>query len=134
MLYESSDDQKTPERVNPPQPHGPCGAMTRSFVVGVAGPPRDEALSCSSLSTPRRPRQRVPLRQLPETVSRKQLFEPEASISSLPWSEKEVKALVEFILFHDSCDRWPSTKNTKFWKAVSLFVHQRSGADMSRTG
>ena len=37
----------------------------------------------------------------------------------VPWSGEEVKALVEFILFHCAGDKWPSINNDQFWKRTS---------------
>lgn len=59
----------------------------------------------------------------------KQLFEGGRE----PWSEREVKALVEFILFHGTGDKWPATKNDSFWSKAALFVKQRTGACTLRT-
>ena len=54
----------------------------------------------------------------------KQLFDGPGS--HVPWSEKEVKALVEFILFHSPGDKWPTTKNDHFWRNAAMFVKECS--------
>ena len=64
-------------------------------------------------------------------MTAKQLFD--GPRNHVPWSEKEVKALVEFILFHSPGDKWPTTKNDHFWRNAALFVKERSSANMLRT-
>ena len=37
------------------------------------------------------------------------------------WSDTEIEALVEFLLFHSTGDRWPTHKQDGFWSsAVNL--------------
>ena len=64
-------------------------------------------------------------------MTSKQLFE--GPVSHAPWSEQEVKALVEFILFHTPGDNWPTTKNDHFWRNAAMFVKERSCANVLRT-
>lgn len=61
----------------------------------------------------------------------KQLFQGEGGHE--PWSEQEVKALVEFILFHGTGSKWPATKNDAFWSKAASFVKERGGACTLRT-
>ena len=64
----------------------------------------------------------------------KQLFEKEDCGRSVePWTENEIKALVDFILFHGAGEKWPTTKNDTFWRKAALFVKERSGVHTLRT-
>ena len=48
------------------------------------------------------------------------------SDSKKKWTEQEVKALAEFILFHTPGDyKWPSHKQSIFWASASKFVEHR---------
>jgi len=49
------------------------------------------------------------------------------------WSDSEIKALVEFLLFHCTGECWPSHKKMEFWSSASDFVHARSGCN-TRSG
>ncbi|XP_065884177.1 uncharacterized protein [Dysidea avara] len=43
------------------------------------------------------------------------------------WTEKELKALAEFILFHSTPgEKWPANKHQEFWINASEFVKQRA--------
>ena len=50
------------------------------------------------------------------------------------WSNDELKALIEFILFHPSGEQWPSHKQAVFWNRAGEFVKERSGSSLSRSG
>lgn len=51
------------------------------------------------------------------------------------WSQTEVKALVEFVLFYAGTEeRWPQHKRGQFWKSAGKFVHERSHSSGARTG
>jgi len=51
------------------------------------------------------------------------------------WTEAELEALTEFVLFHTSGDKWPSHKQQNFWSAASKYVKQRLGAiGVTRSG
>ena len=38
------------------------------------------------------------------------------------WSDAELQALVEFVLFHDTGERWPTHKRMEHWKNAADFV------------
>jgi len=38
------------------------------------------------------------------------------------WSDAEIKALVEFVLFHSSGYKWPTHKLDKFWNSAREFL------------
>ena len=92
-----------------------------------------------TLETPHRPKKRVSLRERERTLgpqttvsTRQPLFPPE---SPGTWSAEEVKALVEFVLFHgDPAEKWPSHKRQEFWDSAAKFVQRRSRATLRRTG
>jgi len=48
------------------------------------------------------------------------------------WSEEEVKALAEFVLFHTPGDMWPSHKQGAFWESAGEFVEQRVESSVVR--
>ena len=50
------------------------------------------------------------------------------------WDETELKALVEFILFHTIGQNWPTHKQMHFWSSASNFVSKRSGITTRRSG
>ena len=89
--------------------------------------------------TPQRPKKRVSLRERERSVAREQsvstrlpLFPP---TSAGTWSLEEVKALVEFMLFHtDPTEKWPTHKRDDFWDSAARFVQRRSRATLRRTG
>ena len=101
-----------------------------------------------TLLTPRRSKKRIPFRELvasgstvaslvPTTLT----YETEGGCNDGPtktkeqWSESELKALTEFVLFHTSGESWPSHKQDAFWKCASEFVKSRGGAlNVTRSG
>ena len=50
------------------------------------------------------------------------------------WTTAEIKALIEFILFHSTGDSWPSHKQMVFWTKAGEFVQTRSASDACRSG
>ena len=50
---------------------------------------------------------------------------PYSRVSSDSWSEAEVKALIEFILFHSKGDKWPTHHQMEFCDAAAGFVQSR---------
>ena len=50
------------------------------------------------------------------------------------WSNAEIKALVEFILFHCEGNKWPSHHRMEFWNAAAAFVMTRAKASHQRSG
>jgi len=48
------------------------------------------------------------------------------------WSNDELKALVECILFHSSGELWPSHKQEVFWNNAGEFVKESSGNSQCR--
>lgn len=49
------------------------------------------------------------------------------------WKNSEVKALVEFILFHSS-EKWPIHHRSKFWEAAANYVKIRAQTELQRSG
>ena len=47
------------------------------------------------------------------------------------WTQEELQALTEFVLFHTTGDKWPAHKQPDFWKAASDFMKQRLGPVVS---
>ena len=90
------------------------------------------------MATPRRPRRsRGPVESAPLRegyyVPRRRLFTTEKPRDEF-WSQEEVKALVEFVLFHGQGKTWPCHKREVFWKAAGSFVQVRSKSVRERTG
>ena len=54
-------------------------------------------------------------------------------VSNDCWKDSEVKALVEFILFHSS-EKWPSHHQKNFWEAAAMYTKTRAHTEQSRTG
>lgn len=50
------------------------------------------------------------------------------------WSEDEVKALVEFVLFHSNTKAWPSHNHQSFWSNAAVYVKHRSSSTCKRSG
>ena len=50
------------------------------------------------------------------------------------WNDAELKALVEFILFHTTGENWPTHKQMHFWSSASEFISNRSGITTRRSG
>ena len=50
------------------------------------------------------------------------------------WSENEVEALTQFVLFYTSGEKWPAHKKTNFWTGASGFIQQRVGTAVTRSG
>lgn len=87
-------------------------------------------LRCSSTPvTPHTARKRVPLResaaQEGEKILARRLFVP--GFQDV-WTESELKALVEFVLFHGTGDHWPTHKQKLYWKNAAEFVKKQTAA------
>ena len=122
-----------------------------------------EELSCARVCTPestapKRPRSsptlltphrdpkrtpRTPLREkdcngnhtLPRVLSESFDRVVKKGASASPkWSDAELKALTEFILFHSEGNSWPAHKRDVYWQSASEFVHTRSGHSIYRSG
>ena len=87
-----------------------------------------------TLQTPCRPAKRTPLREkvlnsdsavvLPQRI----LHQPRNQATPKDkWSDAEIKALIEFVLFHSTGDKWPSHKQDSFWSCASDYLRSRSG-------
>ena len=50
------------------------------------------------------------------------------------WSENEVEALAQFVLFYTPGEKWPAHKQLNFWTGASDFIQQRVGTDVTRSG
>ncbi|XP_065893229.1 uncharacterized protein [Dysidea avara] len=105
--------------------------------------PRSSPNQC----TPERQQKRVPLRELAnndgsrdgsplrllpsrltyETENAKDESHRSPKKTKEEWSDSELKALTEFVLFHTSGDTWPSHKQAAFWKSASQFLKNRGG-------
>ena len=52
-----------------------------------------------------------------------------------PWSEDNNKALIGFILFHGTGDKWSShSRSSNFWSEAVAFFHKRFRATKKRSG
>ena len=98
-------------------------------------------ISSPTLLTPHREEKRIPLRDIANR------FDPDSSLprislrleprtlircepgtsrdSKEKWTDDELKALTEFILFHTSGESWPAHKQEAFWESAAKFLHQR---------
>jgi len=113
----SVDDSSDQESVVTKRPRSPtrCSPQSQSKRV----PLRDLA-EANNLPSPRF----LPSRLTYEEVeSNKQLK------SKVEWSNSELKALTEFVLFHTTGETWPSHKQMAFWKSAGEFVKNRGGVD-----
>ena len=83
--------------------------------------------------TPRQCQKRVPLRELTSASNSTQRLEPRRLSyqrrDNVKWTTAEIKALVEFILFHSIGDSWPSHKQMVLWTNAGEFVQTRSASD-----
>ena len=102
--------------------------------------------SSPTLCTPHREEKRIPLRDIANR------FDPDSSLprtslrlaprtligcdpatnntsrdSKEKWTNDELKALTEFILFHTSGESWPTHKQEAFWESAAEFLQQRVG-------
>ena len=50
------------------------------------------------------------------------------------WAESEIKALVEFVLFHEKDDKWPCHKRSAFWRGAGSFIQIRCKTLHLRSG
>ena len=56
-------------------------------------------------------------------------------VSLVAWSDAEMRALVEFLLFYSPNNQWPSTsKKLKIWSSAAKFVHERCRSQHQRSG
>ena len=102
--------------------------------------PHKRPRSSPTCLTPRQCQKRVPLREL--AANSTQCLEPRRlsyqSDSSHPakekWTPNETSALIEFILFHTTGDRWPTHKQMVFWKYAGEYVQTRSASNNYRSG
>ena len=81
---------------------------------------------------------RIPLRERVQ-IPRRRLSYPENGCTKSPgpaltWLNEEVKALVEFVLFHEKGDAWPCHKREAFWKGAASFVQTRAKTSHRRSG
>lgn len=67
-------------------------------------------------------RKRLEYSSLEEPLANLSLFSDRVSAW---WSTGETKALVEFVLLH-SPNKWPCTKEDRFWKSAATFVHDQA--------
>ena len=94
-----------------------------------------------TLCTPHREQKRVPLREIlaasnnlePGVPEPRRLTYTNVDVKE-KWCNDELKALVEFILFHSSGEQWPTHKQEVFWNGAGDFVKERSGSSQCRSG
>ena len=56
-------------------------------------------------------------------------------VSLAAWTDAEMRALVEFLLFYLPGNQWPSTsKKLKLWSSAAKFIHERTGGQQQRSG
>ena len=112
----SVDDFSDQESVVSKRPRSPtrCSPQSQSKRV-----PLREITEVNNLQSPRL----LPSRLTYKDESNKQLK------SKVEWSNSELKALTEFVLFHTTGETWPSHKQVAFWKSAGEFVKNRGGVD-----
>lgn len=90
-----------------------------------------------TLMTPQRPRKRAPMRGLCMGI-RRLTFEDETGSMTrhtiTKWSDAEVKAVVEFVLFHGDSTTWPTHNQLEFWSNAANFVKSRANSTCKRSG
>ena len=119
--------------MNPVEPLPPSGGRARGMAEATTPPPSDRAATgkrertTPTGQTPQRPKKRVPLREKDRTIgyvssagTRLPRFSPATPGN---WSAEEVKALVEFVLFHGvPVHKWPTHKRDDYWASAARFV------------
>ena len=56
-------------------------------------------------------------------------------VTAAAWTDAEMRALVEYMLFYSPSNRWPSTsKKLKLWSSAAKFIHQRTRNQQQRSG
>ena len=76
-----------------------------------------------------------PPRLLPSKLNYEEVESNKQSNSNVEWSDSELKALTDFVLFHTSGESWPSHKQVAFWKSAGEFVKNRRGVgNVCRSG
>lgn len=99
--------------------------------------------SSPTFLTPQRCQKRVPLREMQLTsTSNSTRLEPRrlsyqctnSTGSIIRWTSAEIKALIEFVLFHSTGESWPCHKHMVFWTNAGEFVQTRSASDTCRSG
>lgn len=101
------------------------------------------ARSSPTLQTPHREPKRISLRQQdqnrnslsPRVLS--QTFRNRSNHNPKPkerWTDSELRALTDFVLFYCEGNAWPAHKREDFWGSASEFVQTRSGLSTCRTG
>ena len=50
------------------------------------------------------------------------------------WSNKELRGLLEFVLFHGDGEVWPQHKRDKYWSSAASFVYHRALTSTKRSG
>ena len=96
---------------------------------------RSRVQSSPTLMTPVRAQKRAPLREIVEEVgeTRMQLTYESDESRSINWSNDELKALVEFILFNGKGDVWPTHHRMDFWSSAAGFIKMRSNTSNQRS-
>jgi len=110
------------------------------IAADVTGPTKRPRSSPTRL-TPRQCQKRVPLREIAAADSELTQFLEPRRLSyhgthnhSEKWATAEIRALVEFILFHTTGDVWPAHKQQVFWSNAAEYVRTRSASSVSRSG
>ena len=88
-----------------------------------------------TFQTPHRLNKRLPLREAAdlESSARRLTFSADTETSQETWSDAELQALVEFVLFHGTGECWPTHKRTEYWKNAADFVKMRAKTSRGRT-
>ena len=98
--------------------------------------------SSPTLITPHRELKRTPFRQKmqdenfprPRVLSQCFVRPKQGSDKQEKWSDPELRALVEFVLFYSEGITCPSHKCEDFWNSASEFVRTRAGSGVCRSG
>ena len=98
--------------------------------------------SSPTLHTPQRELKRTPFRQKmqdenfsrPRVLSQCFVSPKQGPDKQEKWSDDELRALVEFVLFYSDGITWPSHKREEFWNSASEFVLTRAASGVCRSG
>jgi len=108
-------------------------APLRSLANHEAQHEADEAQQESSRSNVSQQLQSTPAGLQPRALINSTGFTKHGSKEK--WTEEELKALAEFVLFHTPGESWPAHKNEEFWISASDFIkHRANTPGIDRSG
>ena len=98
--------------------------------------------SSPMIHTPQREPKRTPFREMmqeenfprPRVLSQSFVRPRQSSDTQEKWSDAEIRALIEFVLFYSKENSWPTHKREVFWNSASEFTRTRAGTSVCRSG